>query len=412
MKNILIVSSFMADTYSNIENIYINMSKDLQDSYNFIWLVRDTKSKNERYKNPDLKGRLEKALFVEELEKNNIQYVTADIDKYNVFSNYILFKKLFKKYSIDAVYTHFNFEKYWTAFFAKLFSKKVFYNEHMYFEADKSSWKKKTLKKSRTAFINSFSDRIIAVSGFIANDFSPEKTTVLYNAIDINEVAKSPELKKNNIDQKNNIQMIYPDQSQIKRESRKKLGLDSDAHFVIMTAAFRPVKDHYAAVDIVKRVMQKRPDIRFIFAGDGELLDTIKNLSAKIGIEENIIFTGHTNNIQDYYKASDIAMLTSKVEPFGYTVIEAMINMLPVVAFSSIGGPDEIITDEQDGFLIKNRDTRQFSDMIIKLIDDEEMRKEIGSNARGTVIEKFGYNRWIKDIRKIFDYEFYEGGVR
>lgn len=417
MKNILIVPSFMADTYSNIEDIYIRMSRDLKGSYNFIWLVRDTKSRYERYKNPDLKGRLDKALFVKELEKNDIQYITADIDKYNIISNYFLFKDIFDRYSIDAVYTHFNFEKYWTALFAKLFSKKVFYNEHMYFGGHSRSRKTEALKKARTAFINHFSDRIIAVSGFIAKDFDKRKTTVLYNAIDINQLILSSEEAKINgqiekavkdmpeIEEKEK-QGSYNKNTDIKNVLRKKLSLDPEDFFVIMAAAFRPVKDHYAAVDIVKKTLQKRPEIKFIFAGDGELLESVKNLCRDLGIYQSIVFTGHTNRIDDYYRAADIAMLTSQVEPFGYTVIEAMASMLPLVVFSDTGGPDEIITDSEDGFLIKNRDNEQFSDMIIELIDDEKMRYAIGANARTKVMEKFSYNRWIKDIKSIFDNEF------
>lgn len=394
MKNILIVPSFMADTYSNIEDIYIRMSKDLKDSYNFIWLVRDTKSRYERYKHPNLKGRLDKALFVTELEKNNIQYITADIKKYNFFSNYILFKDIFEKYSIDAVYTHFNFEKYWTSLFAKLFSKKVFYNEHMYFESKKGTWKKKALGISRKAFINSFSDRIIAVSGFIAEDFDQKKTSVVYNAIDVSNYMIEGSDKE-----------IYHHRVLLKEQAREKLGIDEDIPVVIMTAAFRPVKDHHAAVDIIKKVADKRPEIQFVFAGDGELFESIKKLSRKMAINSNIIFTGHTNSIQEYYYAADIAMLTSKVEPFGYTVIEAMASMLPLVAFSDTGGPDEIITDLNDGFLIRNRDNQQFANMIIRLMDDEKLRNRIGYEARKTVTEKFSYSGWIKDIKKIFDTE-------
>ena len=74
-------------------------------------------------------------------------------------------------------------------------------------------------------------------------------------------------------------------------------------------------------------------------------------------------------------------LLTSKFEPFGLVMPEAMSCGLPVVSFDCPYGPAEIITDGEDGFLIKNRDIHAFADKVCQLIENPPLRKEMGKQA-------------------------------
>ena len=378
MKNILIVPSFLADTYSNIENIYVQMSKDLNKDFKFIWLIRNPLSPYERYKNEKNKGRLKKAKYVEELEKLDIPYIEAEIAKYNVLKNYLLFKKIFSQYSIDGVYTHFGFEKYYACFFGKLFRKKVFFNEHMYFGRNKNP----ILRYLRTVFVNHFSDKIIAVSKFIGNTFVPKKTRVIYNAIPINE-------------------LVSIDKAKLKNQ----LKLPEAAKVVLMVAAYRPIKRHDLAFEICRLVLSNSKNVFFIFAGDGELLDYYKDKLLEMPNNENIILTGHINHVDTYYGLADVTMLTSDFEPFGYTIIESMLHEVPVLAFSGTGGPDEIIKNGENGYLIPKNNVQLFADQLMELIDQPNHIIEMGRAARKSVSEGFNYKNWLYQIKKVF----YEG---
>ena len=74
-------------------------------------------------------------------------------------------------------------------------------------------------------------------------------------------------------------------------------------------------------------------------------------------------------------------LMTSKFEPFGLVMPEAMSCGLPVVAFDCPYGPAEIITDGVDGFLIKNRDMHAFADKVCQLIENPRLRAEMGQRA-------------------------------
>ena len=74
-------------------------------------------------------------------------------------------------------------------------------------------------------------------------------------------------------------------------------------------------------------------------------------------------------------------LLTSRYEPFGMVLPEAMSCGLPVVSFDCPYGPADIITDGVDGYLVRNRNIEDFADKVCQLIGNEELRCEMGQVA-------------------------------
>jgi len=87
-----------------------------------------------------------------------------------------------------------------------------------------------------------------------------------------------------------------------------------------------------------------------------------------------------TDSIFEKYCECSLLVLTSRWEPFGLVIPEAMSCGLPVVSFEG-DGPCCIISDGKDGFLVKNRDVGVFADRICQLIDDEPLRHRMGLAA-------------------------------
>ena len=103
-----------------------------------------------------------------------------------------------------------------------------------------------------------------------------------------------------------------------------------------------------------------------------QLLPIIKEMNA------NIIVHEPTQHIFDRYLESSIFLLTSRFEPFGLVIPEAMSCGLPVVVFDCPYGPADIITDGKDGFLVKNRDITEFADKVCLLMENPGLRKTMG----------------------------------
>lgn len=130
-----------------------------------------------------------------------------------------------------------------------------------------------------------------------------------------------------------------------------------------------------------KLIKDKYPDWSIHIYGsvpvDSKLPEIIRE--ASIQIKEPV------EQIQDKYLDSSIYALPSRFEGFGMVLIEAMACGVPCVAFDCPCGPRDIIKDGEDGFLIENGNIEQFAKQLSVLIEDEELRKKMGENARCNV---------------------------
>lgn len=95
----------------------------------------------------------------------------------------------------------------------------------------------------------------------------------------------------------------------------------------------------------------------------------------------NVICTGPTKNVQEKMSSAAIFALSSRFEGFGLVITEANICSVPVVSYDCHCGPNEIITDGYDGYLVEQENTEQFAEKLISLMKDDKHRKQMGRNA-------------------------------
>jgi L-malate glycosyltransferase len=375
MINVLLVPGFVVDTYSQIEASYIELSAEKDPKVNFIWLVPSIKSRYNRFAYTGCAAFLDEPLYVKHLKEYGIPYIIGNISKYNIIKNYLLFRKIFKEYDIRAVYTHFGFERFYSAFFAKLSGRTTIWNEHWHSLGTKFVSVKKL-------FYRFFVDYFISVSSFITSTLPGRKNIfTIKNAMENCTAEKFS--KEKVLELKNN------------------LNIDANKKVVLLAAAFTNVKRHDLALQICKNVLLIRDDVLFIFLGQGSTQEKIKHQITALGLASNILMPGHVNNIDDYYRIADICMLTSIGEPFGYVVLEAFKYSLPLIAFNS-GGPAEIIEDNYSGLLVSPENTDEFSLKLLKLLEDPCETKYLGGNALSTLNNEFSRSKWKKQLMNTF----------
>lgn len=146
---------------------------------------------------------------------------------------------------------------------------------------------------------------------------------------------------------------------------------------VIFVGRLSLQKDVHSLLRIWSIVHKRFPEWQLHIYGDrGEETESI--VHALEQISENIYLHEPTSQIFDKYLDSSMLLSTSLYEPFGLVLPEAMSCGLPVVAFDCPYGPSEIITDGVDGFLIRNRDLQEFAQKVCLLIENQEMRLQMG----------------------------------
>ena len=135
-----------------------------------------------------------------------------------------------------------------------------------------------------------------------------------------------------------------------------------------------------------------RPDVRLLIIGSGDA-KFYGQLAELKQVRERIIFVPHSNNLQEYYAASDVFVLPTIYEPFGLVIVEAMASGLPVIVSRSAGAAD-FITDGVDGLLLSDPgDINDLAAKIELLFSNAELRKTMGKRARETA-EKVSWD-WV-----------------
>ena len=153
---------------------------------------------------------------------------------------------------------------------------------------------------------------------------------------------------------------------------------DCRSKSAIFVGRYCKQKDIWMLLQIWELVQQRHPDWTLhMFGGYGDQNDMLLSEIRKKK-DLNIVIHQPTASIGDEYLKSSMLLMTSRFEPFGLVLPEAMSYGLPVVAFDCPYGPADIITDGVDGFLVKNRNAEEYANVVCRLMEDDSLRREIG----------------------------------
>lgn len=161
-------------------------------------------------------------------------------------------------------------------------------------------------------------------------------------------------------------------------------------------------KGHRILLQAIPAVLRQVSPVRFLLAGDGPLREKLEELAVRLRVENHVKFCGTVPEIGELLSQSDIVVNPSvEPEPFGRTLIEAMARGRPVIA-TAMGGPLEIITPKQDGFLIEPGKPDLLAEKIVCLLKNEDVRRRVGEAAKKTVRERFDHAQTVKKIEGIY----------
>ncbi len=138
-------------------------------------------------------------------------------------------------------------------------------------------------------------------------------------------------------------------------------------------------------LEIWKKVILKYPDWNLTIYGKSNPDFDLITLAKKLNIEKNITFHDPVKNINEKYLEASIYLMASRFEGFGMVLIEAMASGLPCIAYDCPCGPRTIIDNNQNGFLIEDGNENQFIQKLDNLIENENLRIDMGNKAKISV---------------------------
>lgn len=153
---------------------------------------------------------------------------------------------------------------------------------------------------------------------------------------------------------------------------------------------------------IWQKVIEKHPDWSLEVYGKFDEKQEIQKLLISLNIDKNVTFFEPVKNIDDKYLEASIIVMTSRTEGFGMVLIEAMAMGLPSVVYDCPVGPRTIITNNENGFLVENGNRNSFVEKLELLIEDENLRIQMGKNAQESV-KKYDIDNIMQQWKSLFE---------
>jgi glycosyltransferase involved in cell wall biosynthesis len=230
-------------------------------------------------------------------------------------------------------------------------------------------------------------DRAIAVSGstrdfLIQERFVPaDRVRLIWNGAPLDEFA--------------------PVSAERARLARIALGLPLDAPVVGSIARLSLQKGHRYLVDAAARVLASRPDARFLIAGDGDQMPSLRERAAAAGIADRVVFAGHRTDVPDLLGAIDVFAISSLYEGTPLTLFEAMAAGKTIVS-TAVDGCREVLEDGETGLLVPPADAERLAAAILRLLGDDSLRARLAARAR-EASRRYDVRTCVEEMQKVYE---------
>ena len=168
-----------------------------------------------------------------------------------------------------------------------------------------------------------------------------------------------------------------------------------------------PRKGQRETIEAFAHIAQSFPDAKLVIVGealfnrDSEYADVLHDAAKCLGIADRVLFLGQREDIRELTRAFDLAIVNSKAEPFGLTVVEAMASGTPVLA-TAVDGICEIVEHARNGWLVASGDRAALAEGMELLLADKNLRAQLSIDALATVRSRFAADRFVSDIEKLY----------
>jgi len=230
---------------------------------------------------------------------------------------------------------------------------------------------------------------IIAISDMVKQDMMhwyqipEERITVVYNGVD--------------------IEHFHPRNRQYREEIRRRHGIGEELVILFVSNNFRMKGLGFLIRALAEVKKEDHPSLRLLVLGR-DRKEPYLRLAKKIGISEEVVFAGSTDEPEKYYGAADLLVHPTFYDACSLTVLEALASGLPVIT-THCNGASGIITEGQEGFVISDpRDDQVLVEKISFFLNREKVER--ASIAARQLAESYSLERNWREMKNIFQKSF------
>jgi len=164
------------------------------------------------------------------------------------------------------------------------------------------------------------------------------------------------------------------------KEKKNSLGIPAESMLIGSVGRLADQKGYVYLLDAAAKLLAEKPDLYFIFVGDGPLAEEHKNQAHALGIEQNVIFTGGRTDVEELLACFDLFVSSSLWEGLPTVLLEAMAAGVPIIA-TDIPGTNELIEHNYNGLLVEPYNPDSLKTGILNLLKFQELRQRFVLNA-------------------------------
>ena len=219
----------------------------------------------------------------------------------------------------------------------------------------------------------------VAIQQMLIGDGVPaERTVAVHEGIDVDHVDATPAVNVH-----------------------EALWLPHHAPLIGNVAALVPHKGQRYFIEAAHLVVQKIPDARFVILGEGDLREHLEHLVREHHLEKHVLLPGFRTDVIGCIKGLDLFVMSSVTEGLGTSLLDAMACRKAIVG-TRAGGIPEVVDEGRTGLLVEPRDSHQLADAIVRLVNDEALRRRMADAGSARVRERFTVERMVADTADVY----------
>jgi L-malate glycosyltransferase len=177
--------------------------------------------------------------------------------------------------------------------------------------------------------------------------------------------------------------------------------LPHHAPLVGNVAALVPHKGQRHLIEAAKLVLRQVPDARFVIAGEGELRSALERQIKEERLDKHVLLAGFRPDVLSLHRAFDIFIMSSITEGLGTSLVDAMAAGKPIVA-TRTGGIPEVVADGETGILVAPRDHDAMAEAIVRLLNDDDLRRRMGDAGRARARSLFSAEGMVQNTLGVY----------
>lgn len=239
--------------------------------------------------------------------------------------------------------------------------------------------------------------------------------------IAISDIQKNELTQQHKICNKNKVAVIplgfdlsrFQEDYETKRaDFRKHYLLEEDEIAIGIIGRLVPIKNHTLFLEAINQVLKKTTKkVRVFIIGDGEEKENLTQYCKELKLDftefnkqkkkANITFTSWVKNVDWANAGLDIIALSSLNEGTPVSLIEAQAANNPIVT-TNVGGVENVVQKDKTGCIVPSGNVNAFAEALLKLIENDVLRKQMSEKGWEFVKEKFHYERLVKDMSELY----------